>query len=143
MSTTESDTRQEIKTLALTLLDVPQVKLGLEDVAETEDFLADLPTEGPFMIIMPAEMKSFDAQLGMSVFNVPSRLYFALPADSDQTFIAIEDLAFQIRNVLFSATSYDGILMDGTMTRKMDADQKPLVGYYEFNMDFKAPVCAD
>lgn len=140
-------TRQRAKTILGTVdgLTANRIVIGLKDWKPSDEFLRDLPTAGPFVLIRPTQQGDYNLSMKQCESTVDVVLYYGYPDDADQDFTAVEDLV-----ALMMAKLFDPALWT-TGNRPWQANdvdyddsysKKPRIIEYTITMGFKAPLFA-
>lgn len=144
-SSKEGITRLRLQTItqAVSGITAARVKLGIFDQSPTAaDLFANLYTAGPYIVILPATMPALDGDSNLGSMSIIVRFYFGLAADVSNDFIDIEDIVYSLRDALATVANYTDCNKPNFMTVRLpdiDANLKPIIGKYEFELSF--PVC--
>lgn len=131
------------------MVDPDRIVLGVPNFDANVDFFANLSPRGPFVVIMPARQANWNAQNRHYEIHVEVRIYFALPADKTNDFMAIEDLVYgEIFQAVAAIASWNvGVGLNPTGIPApdvpynedgptIDPSRKPLPGMYSLTFSF-------
>ena len=90
-----------------------RVKLGMDYLSPNAQFLTDLETDGPFLLIHPGALETMDSNTDLSTYRIMSELWFGIARESDNDFLDIEKLVEAIKAAWSShAVSWDAPAID-------------------------------
>lgn len=146
MPTKETLTRDRLAVLAAAVdgMDADRIELGQVDlIAENlQDFFKDIASDGPFLVIGPAEQTGIEYEPHKADFDILCELYFGFPNDASYDFKAIEEIVFPLRDAFVKVSNYTGQSISAPVSWSTSKPEvlrkhKPCVGRYEIKLTFR------
>jgi hypothetical protein len=139
-------TRECLKTIIAAVftaqtLDPTRVKVGLDDLAASEDFFKDIITNKPMCVVRPATIEDANLQTRLIDYTIKVKLYIGFAADADYTYEAAENLNNAIQEALMLYSNYTAGASKPIFGMSSDLDEeismKPRVICYTWTLKFQ------
>ena len=142
----EAITRLQMQTIAqgVSGLSSARIKLGLVDIGVNANLLQNMLTQGPYLVILPANVTEINTTTGLHHFSVSAELYFGLAGDTSQDFTSAEDLVYSPTGLIQAwknTSNYSNVCAAPQKVQPrgeptVERDFKPLFCMYQIDLDF-------